>query len=127
MSVVYPVGLINQRLTDVANAMDAGGANGAMLLLDAGGNTLSTLALARPAASVSGGYLFFNSLPLVDPAAAQSGNAAFARVQDSAGNIVISGLTVTGISTTADIALAPSNVIIAGQTVAITAASIQGH
>lgn len=127
MSVNYPVSILNQRLTNVANAIDAGGGNGVMRLLDSGGGILSSLALSRPAATVANGYLTFNSLPLIDPAAAASGNAAFSRIEDSLGNIVISGLTVTGISTSADIAMSPSNVITAGQTVAISFASIQGN
>lgn len=127
MSVNYPVSIINTRLQDVATAIDAGGANGVMRLLDNTGNILSSLALARPAATVSAGTLTFNGMPLNDPAAANSGNAAFSRVEDSTGFVVISGLTVGGVSTSFDIGLAPSNAITAGQTVAITAASIQGR
>ncbi len=127
MSVNYPVSIIDLRLQDVATAIDAGGANGVMRLLDGSGNILSTLALARPAATVSAGFLNFNGLPLVDPAAAHGGAAAFSRIEDSTGFVVISGLTVGGISTSFDIAMAPSNVIAAGQTVAISFASIQGR
>lgn len=126
MSVNYPVSVINQRLQDVVTAIDAGGGNGVMRLLDIGGTILSSLSLSRPAGTVSAGYLTFGSLPLIDPVAAATGNAVAARIEDSAGTIVISGLTVTGTSTSADIAMSPSNTITAGQTVAISFASIQG-
>ena len=126
MSVIYPVTLINPRLQDVVNAIDAGPAAGVLRLLDSGGSTLSSLALAKPSGSVSGGILTFLGLSLIDPSAAASGTAAAARIEDSTGTTVISGLTV-GTSSAFDIVLSPSAAIVAGNTIAITQATITGH
>lgn len=125
MSVIYPTAVINSRLLVVETAMDAGAAAGNLKLLDSLGNTLSTIALAKPSASVAGGVLTFAGVSLVDPAAAASGTAVAARIEDSTGSVVISGLTVGTVGT--DIILTPTNVITAGQTIAITAGTITGH
>src|SRR3977135_308915 len=107
MSVIYPVTLLNTRLQDVVNAIDAGPAAGVLRLLNSGGSTLSSLALAKPSGSVGGGILTFLGLSLIDPAAAASGLATAARIEDSTGSTVISGLTV-GTSSAFDIVLSPS-------------------
>jgi hypothetical protein len=126
LSVNYPVPILTSRLQIVATALDAGGANGVLRLLSGGGNVLSSLPLARPAATVVNGTLAFNGLSLIDPAAVGSGAAVAARCEDSTGATVISGLTVN-VGVTPDILLSPSNFIAAGQTVAITAATITGN
>lgn len=125
VSVDYSIAMLNSRLQLVANAIDAGGGNGFLKLLDAGGNTLSSLQLARPMGTVANGVLTFSGMSLIDPAAAAGGIATRARCQDSVGTVVISGLTVGG--PTPDIYLSPTNVIVAGQTVAITTATITGN
>lgn len=127
MSVNYNTSVLTTRLQDVATAIDAGGGNGVMKLLTSGGTVLSSLSLARPCASVANGLLTFLGMSLVDPVAAAGGPATLARVEDSLGTIVISGLTVNDPSGISDIYLTPSNVIVAGQTVAITSATIQGN
>jgi|SRR5262252_3195669 len=127
MSVIYPSSIIELRLDIVANAIDAAGGHGNMRLLDPASNILSTLALARPAASVSGNLLTFNGMSLIDPAAAASGIATAARIEDSVGDIVISGITVSTLGSSADLILTPTNTIVAGQTIAITNAQITGH
>lgn len=129
MSVDYNLTVRTNRLQQGINATDAGSTNGVMRLLDSGGNILSTLELARPSATAANGVATFNGLSLVDPAAAASGFATAARTEDGDGTVVISGLTVGAASPGAsyDILMTPSNLIIAGQTVAITAASITGH
>ena len=126
MSVNYPVPIKTSRLQIVATALDAGGGNGVLRLLSLGGNILSSLPLARPAATVANGLLSFNGLALIDPAAVGGGSAVGARCEDSTGSIVISGLTVN-VGVTPDIFLTPTNFIAAGQTVAITAATIVGN
>lgn len=126
MSVVYTIPVINTRLQDVVNAIDAGPAAGVLRLLNSGGSTLSSLALAKPSGSVSGGILSFLGLSLVDPAAAASGLATAARIEDSTGTTIISGLTV-GTSSAFDIVLSPSAAIVAGNTIAITQGTITGH
>jgi hypothetical protein len=126
MSVNYTLTLLTNRLQLVANAIDAGATNGFLALLDSGGNTLSTLALARPCGVAALGVLTFNGMSLIDPAAAGTGNAALAMVSDGDGNTVISGLTA-GTANTNDIVMSPTSFIAAGQVVAITQASITGN
>ncbi len=125
MSPNYNVNVINSRLQVVTSAIDAGAAAGNLKLLDSIGTTLSTLALSKPSGSVAGGILTFLGMSLVDPAAAASGTATAARIEDSTGTTVISGLTVGTFGT--DIVLSPTNVITAGQTIAITTGTITGH
>jgi hypothetical protein len=126
MSVNYNTPTISNRLQQVINAMDGGGSNGVLRLLNAGGTVLSSLTLARPSGTVSGNILSFSGLSLVDPAAAASGTATAARIEDSTGTTIISGLTVSN-AAGADIVLTPTNAIVAGQAIAITAATIQGN
>lgn len=126
MSVNYVTSVLTNRLQIVITAIDAGATNGNMRLLNAGGSILSSLQLARPMGVASGGVLTFSGLSLIDPAAAASGTATAARVEDGDGNTIISGLTVGG-SSAADIVMSPTRNIIAGQTVAITAATITGN
>ena len=125
MSVNYPVSLLNTRLGDVVTAIDSGATNGSLQLLDGSNNLLSTFGLSRPCATVTGAVLTFNGLALVDPAATGSGTSHFARVNNGDGTIVISGLTV-GTSSASDIVLSNAS-ILAGQTIALTAATITGN
>lgn len=126
MSVNYTVPILTNRLQIVATAIDAGATNGALRLLDAGGNTLSTLSLARPCGVVAAGVLTFSGMSLIDPAATGGAIATRARVDDGDGASVISGLTV-GADPSNDVVMSPTAFITAGQTVAITAASITGN
>lgn len=126
MSVNYNVPTLNARLQSVVSQIDAGPSNGVLRLLDPLSNVLSSLPLAKPSGTVTGGIMTFNGLALVDPAAARSGTAATARIEDSNGNVIISGLTVSGLAGT-DIVLAPTAAILAGQTISITNAQIIGH
>lgn len=126
MSVVYSLIVRDNRLTQVVNAIDGAGTSGSLLLLNTVGAILSTLQLARPCGNISGGVLVFSGMSLIDPAAAQGGIATAAAINDGNGTNVISGLTV-GISTASDIVMSPTSVITAGQTVAITSATITGN
>jgi hypothetical protein len=126
LPVNYSTVVRTNRLQQGINAIDAGPSNGFMRLLDAGGNVLSSLQLARPCAVASNGILTFNGLPLIDPAAAAGGVARGARFEDSTGTIVISGLTA-GTGSTSEVIFSPTNTIVAGQTVSITAATITGN
>ena len=127
MSVDYNTTVLTNRLQVVINDIDDGATNGNMRLLDSSGNILSSLQLARPMGVAANGVLTFLGLSLVDPAAAASGVAARARVEDGDGNTIISGLTVGSGATPVDIVMSPTNTIVAGQTVAITAATITGN
>lgn len=125
MSVNYALSIENSRLQLVANAIDAGGANGVMRLLDGSGNVLSSLLLARPCGAVAADYLTFAGMSLIDPSAGGTGAALAARVEDSTGATIISGLTVGTAGT--DIILSPTNFIKAGQAIAIQQATIKGN
>jgi len=125
MSVDYNLDVRNSQLQQVVNAIDAGASNGVLRLIDGSGVILSSLALAKPCAAVAAGRMNFNGLSLVDPAAAGIGVATRARIEDSAGTVVIDGLSVSN-AAGADIVLTPSNVIAAGEVIAIPAASILG-
>lgn len=119
MAVVYNTTLKNTRMTDVVTAI---GSAGKLKIYTAGlALLLSTINLANPAGSVSGGVLTFSGTPLTDATAAASGTAAAAKVQDGASTDIITGLTVS--STSGDIVLSSTN-IVAGQPVTITSASI---
>lgn len=127
MSVNYNTTVLTSRLQQVINAIDAGPSNGFLRLLDLVGNILSSLQLARPCAIAANGVATFQGMSLIDPSAAHGGAARFARVEDSTGIVVISGLTVGGSGDATDILLSPSTTITAGQTVAITSATITGN
>lgn len=119
MSVIYNTTLKNTRMTDVVTAI---GSAGHIKIYTAGlGALLSTINLANPAGTVTGGVLSFSSTPLTDSSAAASGTAAAATVTDTSGTVIVSGLTVS--STAGDIVLSSTN-IVAGQPVTITSASI---
>lgn len=126
MAVDYNLTVRTNRLQQGINAMDAGATNGWLRLLNSGGTILASFQLARPSATAANGVATFNGLSLIDPAATGGDFAAAARTEDGDGNIVISGLTV-GTGSTSDIVMSPTNFITAGQTVAITAASITGN
>lgn len=123
MSVDYSLDVRNARLQQGVDAIDAGAGNGVLRLLDGSGVVLSSLALAKPCATVVAGRMNFNGLSLIDPATVGIGVATRARIEDSAGTVVIDGLTVSN-AAGADIVLTPSNVIAAGEVIAILAASI---
>jgi hypothetical protein len=120
MSVVYNTTLKNTRMTDVVTAI---GTTGVLQIGTAAfGTLLSTINLANPAGTVSGGVLTFSGTPLTDSSAANSGTAAAARVRTASGGTdIITGLTVS--STSGDVVLSSTN-IVAGQPVTITSASI---
>lgn len=127
MSVDYNITVRTNRLQQVVNAIDAGTTNGVMRLLNIGGTTLSSLSLARPCGVAASGVLTFSGMSLIDPAAVATDSAKFARVEDGDGNTIISGLTVGTVGSTNNIVMSPTNFITAGQTVAITAATITGN
>jgi hypothetical protein len=120
MSVVYNTTLKNTRMTDVVTAI---GTTGVLQIGTAAfGTLLSTINLANPAGTVTGGVLTFSGTPLTDSSAANSGTAAAARVRTASGGTdIITGLTVS--STSGDVVLSSTN-IVAGQPVTITSASI---
>lgn len=124
MAVHYSVAAINERLEGVVDAIGSGG----NLLLQASGSTVSTIALASPAGTASGGVLTFSGT-LLDPAAAGTGDVNGAVIVDSGGASVIYGLTVGIPGQGTDIIISNglnSTLISAGQTVALLGAQITG-
>lgn len=124
MAVVYATDVKTDRMQAVANQIDAGAGPGVLQIGTTGmGTVLAEFTLADPCGIVSGDTLTLDFDPdISDTSANNSGTAAAARIRDSDGNDVITGLSVS--TSGANINL-DSVSITAGQTVTITAASIQ--
>ena len=81
-------------MTVVRDAVDAGSSGGTLEIGTTGmAVVLAVVQLADPCGSVSSGVLTFTT-PQSDIAANATGTAAEARVKDSSGTIILSGLTV---------------------------------
>lgn len=121
MAVTYPNNVKVARMTAVRDLIDAGSGAGRLEIgTTAMGTVLATVTLADPSGTVAGaGVLTLSSFPRSDTSADASGTAAAARLVDSDGNAVITGLTV-GLSS-ADVIL-DSLSLTAGQTVTINSA-----
>lgn len=121
MPVVYNTTVKNSRMTVVRDAIDAGSSGGTLEIGTSGmGTVLAVIPLADPSGSVSSGVLTF-SMPQSDTNADATGTAAEARIKDSSGTVVISGLTVG--TSGANINLSSVG-ITAGDTVTINSATI---
>lgn len=105
MAVIYSTAAKNARLNAVAATIDAGSGPGVLQIGTTGmGTVLATIVLADPcAASATGGVLTFSGFPRSDISADANGTAAAARIRDSNGNDVITGLTVGLVGSGADI------------------------
>jgi hypothetical protein len=127
VAIVYSVTAINARLAGVVTAIDSGGGNG-LLRLYAGGLIVSSIPLAIPSGTVAGGVLTFTT-PVFDPLSAGVGFVTAADIANSAGVLMISGLTV-------GLPLSGANVIVsngfntlnigAGQVVTLVSGQIVG-
>lgn len=121
MAVVYSTAVKNSRLTVVRDAIDAGSAAGSLEIGTTGmGTVLAVIPLADPSGSVASGVLTF-TMPQSDANADASGTAAEARIKDSNGTVIVSGLTVG--TSGANINLSSVG-ITAGDTVTINSAAI---
>ena len=124
MSVNYSSTVKDARLQVVADAIDAGSGDGVMVIgtsaLSGATGVLATVALDKPCASVSGGVLTLSGLPNSATASAD-GTAAKAELRDSAGTVIVSGLTVG--TSGADITI-NATAISSGQTVEIDSGTI---
>ena len=126
MTVQYSITAINDRLQGVVTAIDDAG-NGYLRLL-AGSTVVSSIQLANPCGTVNGGVLTFTGV-LLDPFAANTGSVNGARIEDGAGNIMISGLTVGIPLSGADILLTNglnTTLVQAGQAVSCLSGQITG-
>ena len=122
MAVNYNIATKNARLTAVRDQIDAGAGAGVLQIGTAGMATvLAEITLADPCATISAGVLTFSGFPRSDTSANASGTAAAARIRDSNGVDVITGLTVG--TSGADINL-DTTTIATGQQVQITSATI---
>jgi hypothetical protein len=122
VSVVYRASLKTTRMQAVRDDIDSGPAAATLEIGTSGfSSTLVSITLADPASSVASDTLTFASLPKEGVASA-TGTAAEARIKESTGTVIVSGLTV-GTSGT-NIIIAPSTSITSGQTVRFTAGTI---
>lgn len=123
MSVTYTAALKNARLDTVAAAIDAGAGPGYIEIGTASmAIVLATIPLTDPCApAATGGILAFDFDPDVTVAATNTGFAEAARIRDSAGSDVVTGLSVGAEGT--DVIL-DSALISAGHDVTIISAQI---
>lgn len=122
MAVTYTTAVKTARMTAVRDQIDAGSGPGVLQIGTAGmASVLAEIALSDPCGTITSGVLGFSGFPKSDTSANNSGTAAAARIRDSNGTDVITGLTVG--TSGADIIL-DSVSITAGQTVTINSASI---
>lgn len=127
MSVTYSQTAIDYRLQGVIDAIDSGGSNGSLVLLT-DSTVISTVSLARPCGTVSGGILTFTGT-LLDPSATGTGFVNNAQIWNSNGVIMVSDLSVGIPSEVVDVIIANglnNTLISAGQAVQVLAAQITG-
>jgi hypothetical protein len=127
MAVIYSSTAIDDRLLGVVTAIDSGGGPGNFILL-AGATTVSTIPMANPCGTVSGGVLTFTG-PLIDNSADNTGTVNSAVIRNSAGDTIVSGFTVGIPLSSADVIISNglnSTLINAGQVVQVLAAQITG-
>ena len=121
MAANYRTSLKTTRMTAVRDDIDSGaGAGYIEICSSAYASVLATITLADPCGSVTGDTLTF-TMPKSDTSADATGTAAIARIKESAGTVIVQGLTI-GTSGT-DIILS-SLAITAGDTVTLSSATI---
>lgn len=122
MAVVYTTAVKNARMTAVRDQIDLGAGAGVLQIGTTGmGTVLAEITLNDPSGTVTNGILTLSGFPKSDTSANATGVAAAARIRDSAGTDVITGLTVG--TSAADIILDNTSINV-GQTVTINSATI---
>lgn len=122
MTVSYNTTVKGTRMQAVLDAVDAGAGPGTMEIASAAfAAILATITLADPSFTRAADVLTLAGTPRSDTSADATGTAAVARIKDSNGTIVITGLTVG--TSGADINL-NSVSLTAGQAVTITSGTI---
>ncbi len=122
MAVNYSTATKTARMNAVVAQIDGGPAAGVLQIGTAGmAAVLAEITLDDPCGTVVNGVLTFSNFPRSDTSANATGTAAAARVRDSTGTDIITGLTVG--TSAADIVL-DSTSLTAGQTVTINSATI---
>lgn len=121
MAVIYSTAVKNSRMTVVRDAIDGGSSGGTLEIGTTGmGSVLAVIPLADPCGSVASGVLNF-TMPQSDTSADAAGTAAEARIKDSSGTVVLSGLTVG--TSGANINLSSTGIAV-GDAVTLSSASI---
>ena len=121
MAINYSTTVKNTRMTAVRDAIDGGSGAGKINIYTAAyAALLVSIPLADPSGTIANGVLTLSGMPK-SGAATGTGNAAIARIVDSADTVIADGLTV-GTSGT-DIVIDNVNIAV-GQNVNITAGSI---
>lgn len=94
MAVTYRSTLKDTRMNAVKTDIDSGGAAGSIEIGTTGmGTVLAVLPLSYPCGTVTSGVLTFSAITS-DSAADATGTAAEARIKNSAGTAIVTGLTV---------------------------------
>jgi len=124
MAVTYRTTLKTTRMQAVSDDIDSAATPGTLEIGTAGmASVLATLTLADPCGTVTGDTLTL-TVPLSDASADNAGTAAAARIKNGDGDVVVSGLTVGGPGSGANIELS-STTIAAGDAVTITSGTLQ--
>lgn len=122
MAVTYTTAVKTARMTAVRDQIDGGTGAGILQIGTTGmGTVLAEFTLNDPSGTVTSGVLTFSGFPKSDTSANATGTAAAARIRDSSGTDVVTGLTVG--TTGSDINL-DSTSITSGQTVTLNSATI---
>jgi len=122
MTVTYSTAVKTARMTATRDQIDGGSGAGVLQIGTASmASVLAEITLDDPSGSISGAVLTFAGFPKSDTSANNSGTAAAARIRDSSGTDIITGLPV-GTSGT-DVVL-DSVAITAGQTVTISSLTL---
>ena len=123
MAVNYRTSLKTTRMTAVRDDIDSGAGAGTLEIGTAGfAAVLAVIPLADPCGTVSGDTLTFSGMPREDTSADAGGTAAEARIKNSDGTVIVSGLTVG--TSGANLNLVTTT-IVAGQPVRLTSGTIQ--
>ena len=125
MAVNYATALKTTRMNAVVAAIDAGSGAGVLEIgTTSFASTLAQITLNDPCGTVSGAVLTLDVDPVPSDASANAtGTAAVARIKDSDGNVIVSGLTVTASGGGGDIIIGSTS-IVSGQAVSLTSATI---
>lgn len=93
MAVTYRTSLKTTRMTDVKTDIDSGGAAGSIEIGTTGmGTVLASLPLSYPCGTVTTGVLTLSAI--TSATASNTGTAAEARIKNSSGTAIVTGLTV---------------------------------
>lgn len=127
MSITYPTSIIDNRLLQVAQALDSGSSNGILTILSTNNSVMANVVLSKPSVTINSsiGRMDFNNTPFLTTVLID-GAATSAKFTTTEGNTVISLTAGTG-STSFDLIFSPTNVMAAGQQFAFSFGQITGR